>query len=138
MKLFLIASLLLSGITINRNVFTDTLTEALTRAAPTLSTEGEPLNGDAGAVYSYRLTLCAPAGQTLSGAGTIDLWYYNTATAWSIDPGLVLTASVSGKRCQTFPDVPVGPPTGRFLAAPNGITTSSGTTVTVRYDMEIR
>jgi len=126
--------LLMGGVTINRGVLVDTLTESLTRSAPTLSTEGEPLDN----VYSYRIILCANSGQTLSGGGTLQMWHYNTSTGWARNSGLDLTVTATSVRCQAFPDVLVGPPYGRFLAAPNAVTVSGGTTPTVRYEMEIR
>jgi len=81
----------------------------------------------------YQITVCAPYGQTLSGGGTIDIYYWPdripgvTLTTWAKNPGLVETLSAT-TRCQTFPShTAIG--LGWIYAAPNAITLSAGSTV---------
>lgn len=105
--------------------------QSLTRAAPAAATEGMSLTG----VSGYRVSVCATAGNTLSGAGFIDIYGYNPVTGlWGIAPQLrvPVTATI---RCQNVADFGVdslGRMSGwRVLPAANGITVSGGTTVTV-------
>jgi hypothetical protein len=95
-----------------------------TRAAPTLPTEGMSLVG----MFGYKLTVCAAAGQTLSGAGSLLAWDYNVDEGvWTRDPLLDLAVTVSGGRCQTWPDFPLGAGVDRVLFAASGVTVSGGT-----------
>lgn len=83
----------------------------------------------------YQITICASSGQTLSGAGTIDIYYWPdwpgplTLTTWPKDPGLVETVTAT-TRCQTFPThTTTG--LGWIYPAANAVTVSAGTTVNV-------
>jgi hypothetical protein len=105
--------------------------EALTGSAPTASTEGVSLHF----AKSYRIVVSAPVGQTLSGAGTLQAYFYSPNTGWARDPDQDLTLSVSGSRSQVFSDVLVGPPMGRLRYVGNGITVSSGSAVNVHYEL---
>ena len=100
-----------------------------TRTAPTLATEGMGL----GLVEAYRITLCAAAGQTLAGAGTLEVRLWDpSATAWARH-GTTLEP-IAGQRCVTWDDVPVAARlrTHRVAVIPVGITVSGGADVTVR------
>ena len=95
----------------------------------------------------YRITICAQAGATLSGAGTVDIYYYSdywptgfSPSPWPINNGLqeTVNTSISTKcagstcQCQVFDDHPtVGLNGGWIYAAPNGVTVSAGTTALV-------
>lgn len=113
-----------------------------TRAAPSAApvdgtvNSGMKLNYVTGAYVS----LCAASGQTLSGAGTLAAYYYDTSVAlWMRNPDLDLTVSVTATscggspcRCQIWPDFPVDSSKGGYvLFATTGITVSAGT-LTVR------
>ena len=113
-----------------------------TRAAPSATpvdnqvSSGMKLNSVTGAWIS----LCAISGQTLSGAGTLDAYYYDMGAAlWMRDPDLDRTVTVTATscagspcRCQVWPDFPVDSSKGGYvLFATNGVTVSSGT-LTVR------
>ena len=112
-----------------RTAVTVTEAQALSRAAPTLSTEGVSL----GSARGLRVTLCAASGQTLSGAGALRAYYSPSGTIWSRNSGLDLAVpgDAAGKACWTFPDVEVLVRTGRVLFAADGVTVSGGTTVTL-------
>lgn len=113
-----------------------------TRAAPSAT----PVDGTVGSgmkmnfVTGAYVSLCAANGQTLSGAGTLDAYYYDLGAAlWMRDPDLDLTVSVTGTscggaacRCQIWPDFDVAAVKGGYvLFATTGITVSAGT-LTVR------
>lgn len=105
---------------------------AAARAAPTLITEGISLDKAKG----YQVIVSAVTGQTLSGAGTLDSYYWNTAlAAWVKGP--TLAVSSSGIRRMTFAPVSVFLPTGRIFFAANGVTISGGTNVDVRVDVHV-
>lgn len=114
-------------------------TQALTRAAPTLATEGVSL----ARVTAYRITVCAPAGQTLTG-GSVVPWVYQdrmSTPEWAKgDPSLALTVPASAPaRCQIFKDIQVFVPFHRVLFATSAVTLSgTGTDVTVRIDAAVR
>ena len=129
-----------------------TVTKSTTGSAPTgvaaAASAGTYLNMNQ--LCGYRLTLCAASGQTLSGAGTIQV-YYQTAGAsspsWSRNPQLDETVSLTATscllpdagstscQCQTFGDHPTyGANQGFADFEPNGVTESGGTTVTIIAD----
>lgn len=105
--------------------------ELLTGVAPSASTEGVPLSS----AKSYRVVVSAQVGQTLSGAGSLQAYFFSPNTGWARDPDLDLTLSVSGFRSQAFSDVLVGPPMGRMRYVGNGVTVSSGTAVNIHYEL---
>lgn len=109
------------------------------------------INGESG----YRITLLANSGSTLSGAGTVDMYYCPTTNQpagytsslcsgiWPKNPGLSETVTVTATSCrssgagapcpaQTFPDREAfGFPDGWIRPTCNGVTESSGTTPTI-------
>lgn len=94
-----------------------------TGTAPSTSTEGMLLGG----VTGYRLTICAAGGQTLSGAGTMQAYAWNSAEGlWSRDLGLDQNVTASGKQCQTFPDFKVGLSYDRVRFVASAVTVSGG------------
>lgn len=108
--------------------------QALTRAAPTLVTEGMSLRD----IDGYRPAICADSGQTLSGAGTLTAYVWDVDLAlWVKNPTLNLAVTNSAVRCQAFPDVEVRVPSGRVLYAATGVTVSSGT-CTVRVKGRVK
>lgn len=108
-------------------------TELLTRAAPTASTEGVELKG----ATSLRVTVCALSPDTLSGTGSLAVWYYSPS-GWARNRGADVALGAAGK-CETWKEVAVPVGVGRFLAAPSGVGVSGATTsVSVRYELSSR
>ncbi len=108
-------------------------TTILTRAAPTLVTEGMSIHG----VPGYRVSVCAESGQTLSGTGYLRAYaWHPVAALWMRNPSLDYTVSATATRCQVFPDLQVAaqPEGWRVLFAADTIAVSGGTTVTTRID----
>lgn len=129
-KATLLAVLLCAGVAFGYRRST-TESQALTRAAPTLATEGLDLDK----VTHYQVTVCAETSRTLSGAGTLAAYWYNPGlAAWVRTPGLDLTVSATAVRCMSFPQSRVNSGLGRVLYAATGVTVSAGTTVDVRVD----
>lgn len=88
-------------------------------------------------VVSYRLTICAVSGQTLSGAGTMLAYRYDGALElpWVPNAGLNQPVTASGSRCTTFPDfLVVGAQPGRVRFVASGVTVSGGATLDVLLD----
>lgn len=107
--------------------------QALSRAAPTLDTEGMPMFG----LRGFRCCIFADVGQTLSGAGFVDFYIYNPDVGlWMINPGLTQTVTATTVRAQAIPDFELGADmflNHRVLAAARAVTVSSGA-VTLRID----
>lgn len=105
--------------------------QALTRspAAPASATDGMDLNN----VYGLRVTVCAPASETLTG-GSLRVWLYDyNLGLWTKDTTLDMTVAASTPaRCLTFPDQFTTVPYGRVLVAADSVTVSSGSAVTVQ------
>ncbi len=109
--------------------------QLLTRAAPTLVTEGLNLRG----VVGFRVTVCANATRTLSGAGSLRAYVWdNNLLRWIRNPGIDLSVSSSAMRCMAFPDVETVAASGRVLYAADGVTVSAGTTVDVQIKASVR
>ena len=110
-----------------------------TRSTPPSTTaDGMALGG----VRSFRITVCAASGQTLSGAGSVQMWLYDPVAAlWTRNPGLDQTITVTATscagaacQCQAFPDLVAGNNNMGFRVEPylNAVTVSGGANVTVR------
>lgn len=102
-----------------------------TRSAdPAAYTEGQNLY----AVQSYVVQVCAASGQTLSGAGTVELWWcHGSLCQHQRDSDLLVT--VSSERCQTFepfsvPFVVTGS-TDSVVANAQAVTVSGGAALSV-------
>lgn len=111
--------------------------QILTRAAPTLGSEGMTLRDVAG----FRVAVCAEVGQTLSGAGTLLAYVYDNDLAQWIrnkPADLSLTVIQATVRCAVFPDSETRVSSGRLLYAASGVTVSGGTTVTVQVKAWMR
>ena len=116
-------------------------TQALTRAAPTLASDGATagvtlgnpqLPASQSGIAGVSVTVCAEATRTLAGAGTLQFYAYDNALPeWSRISDLDLPVTATGVRCQTFAGIWVNMARGRLLAAATGVTVSGGTTVTV-------
>lgn len=113
-----------------------------TRAAPSATPVDGTVNSGMklNAVVGAYVSLCAASGQTLSGAGSLNAYYYDPGAAlWMRDPDLDLSVSVGATscagaacRCQVWPDFAISSAKlGYVLYATNGITVSGGT-LTVR------
>ncbi len=108
--------------------------QLLTRAAPTLVTEGLNLRG----VIGFRVTVCANATRTLSGTGTLQAYVWdNDLLRWIRNPALDISVSTSGVRCLAFPDIRTAAASGRVLFAANAVTVSAGTTVDVQIKASV-
>lgn len=109
--------------------------QALTGSMPTTSDTGLTVDGPT-AVRPY---VCANAGQTLSGAGTINVFFIDPYESVVMrNPGLDLSVSVTSTscqgaacQCQVFPDMLVKGGAGKMRLVPSGVTVSGGTTVRV-------
>jgi hypothetical protein len=90
--------------------------------APTLATQGLLLDNMQGLV----VTACAASGQTLSGAGTLTAYIYDTTIGvWSRIPDLDLTVGTASVRCLSFAGIWVAAPRGRVAWVPSTVTASS-------------
>lgn len=107
------------------------LSQDLTGAAPTLATQGQAIQDFDG--ISVVVEVAVPASQTLSGAGTLQCYVYDTfVAAWYRVPALDLSVTATGVARMGFPGLGiVTPRNGRVLYVPTGVTVSGGTTVTV-------
>jgi hypothetical protein len=109
--------------------------QILTRAAPTLSTEGVAMNEAAAVIF----VLDAGSGKTLSGAGSLDIYLYDkwdgTNFFWTKFPNRAMTVpgGCAGQRFCVIDAYTIDGPrqAQRLLAATVGVTVSSGTTATV-------
>lgn len=103
--------------------------QALTEAAPTLSSEGIDLAW----VDSITVILHAPVGQTFTGAGVLNGYVFSNGL-WVPDSGADVDLSyVAGKQDgKCGPGLPVTAPRGRFALIANGVALSgAGTTITI-------
>lgn len=86
----------------------------------------------------YTVTIGAPSGQTLSGAGSIDMyfWSYSGLNAWvkTADSETVPSAA-SGLQYWRFTGHTCNPFPGWLVPVANGVTTSGGSTLTISIDM---
>lgn len=107
-------------------------------SAPSASTDGR--NVAQGRAISVRL--CAASGQTLSGAGTLDVYAYDEDDGlWSLNPALAITmpASASGRRCiMVLDDREVLVGFGRVAIVPNAVTISAATTLSVKIYVRVK
>jgi hypothetical protein len=120
--------------------------QLLTAAAPSAATDGMAVGGLQGLMVTVETAV--PASQTLSGAGTLQCYVYDSAFnagagAWSRLPQGDLTVSTSGVSRLAFQadEVLVGRNGSRIVWKANGVTVSAGTTVTVYqlgYDLARR
>jgi len=104
--------------------------QALTEAAPTLSTDGVLLSG----VVSIVAVLTAPGGQTFTGAGTLVAYHWNDSLArWMRAPRADDTlADLSGLSEGAFPAWEIKSGNGRFAWIGGGVGVSgAGTTFTL-------
>lgn len=102
--------------------------QLLTRAAPTLATEGLDLS----AVKGLRVCVSAASAQTLSGGGNLRAYYYDATLArWARNNDLDVAVDLASARDQCFPDFAVPVQFGRALWAADSVTVSGGTTVSV-------
>lgn len=82
---------------------------------------------------SYRITICPPSGQTITGGSIKVLWYSYDRSVWSSNRDLTISLDpASPTPCQTYADLTVGPSYGRLLPIASGVTLSgAGTQVTI-------
>jgi hypothetical protein len=107
--------------------------QLLTRAAPTLSTEG--VDGMRMIFFTVVLVpATVPGTTTLSGGGSIDLWFYDVSAGWyQADPAFYswsLAGCTGLTSCSyTFSMLQ---PRGRILPVANSVTVSAGTEITIQ------
>jgi hypothetical protein len=106
--------------------------QALTRAVPTLATEGVSAS-TAIVVTVVVIPKTSPGTTTLSGGGKIDLFFRDSSVGWYQGDPEFYSWSMSGcaglTSCSyTFE---ILQPHGRMLPRANGVTVSAGTQVTV-------
>jgi hypothetical protein len=103
---------------------------ALTDAAPDVNTVGLDLNQ----VEWYQVELDAPAGQTLSGAGSLLAYRRIGSTLRRVeDLDLTITVKTSGQAYYASGDIQVGVGVGTIIYRTSGITVSGGTVLALRY-----
>jgi len=104
-------------------------TQSTTQAAPADAADGVGLKD----VDSITPVLTAPNGQTFTGTGTLQGYYYSERLArWIRDYRADDTMSdLIGASEAKLPSLPVISPAGRFAYICNGIGLSGGSTVTV-------
>jgi hypothetical protein len=92
--------------------------------APTLITQFAPVNTWSG----FYVTVVADSGQTLSGAGTISCYGWDTTSAnvVSFYQDLGLAVSTASVRAVTLVAVWIPAPRGAFTCVPTGVTVGSG------------
>lgn len=113
--------------------------QTLTQAAPSATCTGASTSATCGldlaTLKGYRVCVqvAIPASQTLSGAGSLQAYYYDyDLAAWArSDTSLDFTVSASGVAQACSPDYAVLAQKGRVYYAATGVTVSAGTTVTV-------
>lgn len=102
--------------------------QALTESAPSAADEGFSLVG----IAALKVILSAAAGQTLSGAGVVDVYTYDPEVErWAIYPGASFDVPTDAA---THRDVVLGVisidnPQGRMALIARGVTVSAGTVV---------
>ncbi len=107
--------------------------QILTRLAPTLVTEGMDLNE----VLGYRVTVCAPAGATITG-GAVKCYLRPIATAeWQACEADMSFTPDTGSQCYSTPDILVTVGFGRVLYGTNSLTTSAGTTAQLSLEARV-
>lgn len=111
-------------------------TSPVTKAAPTLITEGMLLED----VDGYRVIVSSATGTTLSGAGTLAAYIWDTdIAAWIRNPDLDLTVGTASVRRLAYPDQETKVPSGRVYYAATGVTFSAGSDgVTVQIKAWLR
>ncbi len=96
---------------------------------PTAATDGVSLEG----VSGVRVILSAAAAQTLSGAGTVRLWLYDSTLARWVRGRIDYSVDIGTVRDIVFPDEVVRVPRGRIYAEAISVTVSGGAlTVTIQ------
>lgn len=113
-------------------------TQPLSRAAPAGAPTDQqsfpvvPMSLDSTA--RYRVTLCAEAGATLAGTGSLRLWLYHPrAQSWGFNASHDLAVTTTGARCQSW-GRPVDVSVGYLLPAVVAVGVSAGNTVTLYVD----
>jgi hypothetical protein len=90
---------------------------------PTAAGDGVPLSGISGC----RFVLSAASGQTLSGAGTLRFWYYDSVLArWMRNQDVTVSVSTSAVRDMVTQDYAVLVSSGRLYVEAVSVTSSSG------------
>lgn len=109
--------------------YTDATTVASggTRAAPTLATDGMDISDATG----WRVIVSADSGQTLSGAGTVQIWLWSIALGrWVRNKQLDYSVAETGVRDAGSPDFAAYAGFGRVFPQVAGVTSSGGNITT--------
>lgn len=98
-------------------------TSPVTGAAPTLATDGQDLSD----LIALGVQVASANGTTLSGAGTLQAWVYDSAVAlWARAPYLDITVSATTQAQAFNPSLVTLPRKSRIKWVPNGVTFSAG------------
>jgi hypothetical protein len=107
-----------------------TESQALSRAAPTLATEGISLAD----IRGYRVVASAGAAATITG-GSLLCYYYSPNTArWARCSAALDLTLATGARDSVSADFRVAAGAGRLLYAASSVTLSSGSAVVVTVE----
>ena len=133
MKRVLLLSLAAASVVLGQSrpsgIFVSTETQAFTRAAPTLSTEGMSLRG----VTSVHSVVRCSSG-TLTGAGNMVCYFLPQTGVWGPCPtSSNFAANVVGAEL-IGPEFPVSSPFGRILWATSGLGCTAGSTAIVSIE----
>lgn len=84
---------------------------------------------------TYRVTVCAPVGATLTGTGSVRLWLWHPGMQrWGYNTRHDLTVNATAE-CQSW-GLPVDVRYGFLLPASTAVGVSAGTTVIVHVDAD--
>jgi hypothetical protein len=107
-------------------------------AAPSGATDGRNI----AQARAISVRLCAASGQTLSGAGTLDVYLYDEDDGlWSLAPlsEIEVPADCASKRCcEVLEDRDVLVGFGRVAVVPNAVTVSAATTLSVKIKIRVK
>jgi hypothetical protein len=95
-----------------------------TDSAPTLATDGQALAGIGG----FTLVLEADLGQTLTGAGNLLGFSYDSCNGWARSPDIdvQIPSAAAGQRRVAFPGWTISNPRGSVAHVAAGVGVSSG------------
>ena len=90
---------------------------------PALAADGLNIQG----LSACRVVLSAASGQTLSGAGTLRFWYYDTSLArWILNQDVTIPVTTSSRRDMVSQDYQILISAGRVYVEADTVTSSSG------------
>lgn len=135
--------------TVNNSVKeTQGTTSPVTRTVPTIALVGRSaglnlsnpqLPANQTGVAGVAVTICAPSGNTLAGAGTVEFYVFDSALPeWSLWSDGSKAVTATGVRCQTFDGIWIPVARGRVFAQAKGVTFTGGGSTGVTLFMIVR